>query len=181
MLFCQNCGNGNNTNHPICAHCGNRILYSEMTPGVPKKRKKKTLLILGVIIGIIVAAVAFALFALRGMQTNPEINLGNDTIPSIYAVVGERRVIGVSREWSTDERSITITYQERSISSADIELYIETLLTDYDFIKLEDIFGIIILASESAERNRSLIIEIRFHEHRETIITYIQREGRLTR
>jgi len=181
MLFCQNCGNGNNTNDPICAHCGHQILYGQMEPIVSNNNKRKKITIATVILGIIIALVTWGIISFRDMQTNETINLGNDSIPTIYAIVGERSIIGISREWSNDERVVTITYASGAVSAEDIETYVEALLSRYHFVTLENLgFGIVTLGTRSVNQNRILLVDIRFSSHGETIIMYTKTEGDLT-
>ena len=208
-MFCGKCGSNNNQENQFCSGCGTAIATNQAQPNVnqniqqpvqqnqfnqggqfsnqpPAKKKKTWLYIIGGIVGFFVIMIAVALIWLSRSQTATEIRLGNDTIPTVYAIVGQRRITGVSSSRTLTSRERTLTYGSGVISREDIYVYLITLIERYNFAPLEDIdtdntiFNGTI-ATESRDPGKIILVEIQFRELGYTVINYRKTEGTLTR
>lgn len=60
-------------------------------------------------------------------STAAEIEINEDKIPSIYSVIGEKKIVGTSSEIKNKVRSTTLTYKAGSISEKEIQKYVDHL------------------------------------------------------
>lgn len=70
-------------------------------------------------------------------STAAEIEINEDKVPSIYSVIGEKKIVGTSSEIKNKVRSTTLTYKAGSISEKDIHKYID-YLQEEEFIHTLD-------------------------------------------
>ena len=144
--------------------------------------KKVLKVLLGIIIGIVVIGailLGVAFFAVNGQTTKKEITFGDEDIPTIYAVVGERKVISVG-SGITDKFSYTkVTYDEDVISNDDVAEYVSHLKDEEDFVVTENESNLLQLAKESEEEGELLLVNI-MKENDSTVIEYRKGEGTLT-
>ena len=144
----------------------------EFHPGIPNKRKK-IFIIIGVILTIIISLVAWGLLALRNIQTLTEINLGSYQIPTIYNIVGERRITSFNREITRSggitTRTVTLTYERGAIDIDDIEKYIDALVEHHGFTVCSRYIRV---SKESETTSQTIYIDFVFNPNGNTVIIY---------
>jgi len=155
----------------------------------PKKKKKIWLYVLLGIVGavaglLIIGGVITLVFS--NQQTRTEITFGGDTIPTVYTIVGERKVSGVesgvNRSGGVTTRTTTLSYQAGVISEDDLELYIGTLIEKNDFLITRAFNGSSMqIGKESVDSGKILVVEVNFNALGSTVFTYTKVDGTLTR
>lgn len=60
-------------------------------------------------------------------STAEEIEVNEDKIPSIYSVIGEKKIVGTNSEVENKVRITTLTYKAGSISEKEMKEYIDYL------------------------------------------------------
>ncbi len=176
-MICPQCGQETGDTK-FCTYCGAAVSVqatprAESSPGsavaqeptapVPKKRGKikKVLLILLTII-LIVAASAYYIVTRAANADSYEI--GQDSIPSIKAIVGYRDIgeVGVSAEGGV----VTKTYSYKNIQApqADLDNYI-SYLRNHGFVLTEDMDlndspGSTQLGKVSSEKGKIILMDI---------------------
>lgn len=136
------------------------------------------------IAGILIITVFAACFAGCG-KTDPVIKVGNDEIPTLYSVVGERKVTGVSKGIENGVHYAEKTYPSSEVSIDDIEAYVNALQDEYHFVitMMED-SGTSVhsqLGNESVDEGKIIIIDINYDSSDDTTIQYQVMVGTLTR
>ena len=140
----------------------------------------KILLVIGIVIAVLIGLViGIAFFAVNSQTTNEEITFGDDVIPTIYAVLGERKVVSVSSGFKNDVSYKTMTYDENVISNDDINDYGLHLKEEEDFIVTENNSDLIQLAKESVDEGELILVNI-MKEGNSVVIEYRKGEGTLT-
>lgn len=68
-------------------------------------------------------------FLLVGCASNTaeNIEVNDDKIPSVYSVIGEKKIVGTNSEVKNKVRMTTLTYKAGSISEKELQKYIECL------------------------------------------------------
>ena len=68
-------------------------------------------------------------FLLVGCASNTaeNIEVNDDKVPSVYSVIGEKKIVGTNSEVKNKVRMTTLTYKAGSISEKDLQKYIEYL------------------------------------------------------
>lgn len=107
-----------------------------------KPKKKKTAVIVTIIIllfvGIIVGAVVFVFGLINGLQTEEEYTVGQHSVPSIYSVIGERKVASFSSKSENGDEIKTYNYDYTSYSHdkmiAEIDEYAKYLSDNEGFL-----------------------------------------------
>lgn len=156
----------------------------------PSSTKKKV----GFYVLIAVAVIAFwtlfigaivggIMFLISFVQTGEEITFGDDSIPTVYKIVGERRITSTESSRTMTSHTRTITFGSGAISQNDINLYLTTLVESHNFIIInEDLdFYSGTLATESVDNGKVLLVEVNFQEFGYTVITYRKTSGDLSR
>ncbi|GGC91216.1 hypothetical protein [Enterococcus wangshanyuanii] len=79
----------------------------------------------------IVKVMLFAglMFLLVGCASNTaeNIEVNDDKVPSVYSVIGEKKIVGTNSEVKNKVRMTTLTYKAGSISEKELQKYIEYL------------------------------------------------------
>lgn len=138
-------------------------------------------------IGIISLLALLLTWALAGCGAkDPVIKVGNDQIPSLYSVVGERRMSGSAAGFDDSVRYVTKTYAPGEVSLTDIEGYWTALRDQEHFIVTMDTEQLnghvkLQLGKESVDNGAIVLIDIDFDELGNTEIQYRVGEGTLTR
>ena len=104
-----------------CKNCGERLEELEVSSLDNKKNKtmKYVLIIFGIVIslilvvfGLVMSIFNFVDNKLDEASEHAVIVFGNDTIPTLYPIVGKREVISYESSISEDKSNVTITYSE---------------------------------------------------------------------
>ncbi|MBO0469972.1 hypothetical protein JZO66_05415 [Enterococcus sp. DIV0242_7C1] len=68
-------------------------------------------------------------FLLVGCASNTaeNIEVNDDKVPSVYSVIGEKKIVGTNSEVKNKVRMTTLTYKAGSISEKELQKYIEYL------------------------------------------------------
>lgn len=88
--------------------------------------RKITYLGLTVMIGVIAVGCA--------SNTAENIEFNDDKIPSIYSVVGEKKIVGTNSEIENDIRKTTLTYKAGTISKKDMQAYVDYLRKEEKYV-----------------------------------------------
>ncbi|WP_086315040.1 hypothetical protein A5821_002559 [Enterococcus sp. 7F3_DIV0205] len=67
-------------------------------------------------------------------STAEEIEINEDKVPSIYSVVGEKKIVGTNSEIKNKVRTTTLTYKAGSISEKEMEQYIDHLREKEEYV-----------------------------------------------
>lgn len=60
-------------------------------------------------------------------STAEEIEINEDKVPSVYSVIGEKKIVGTNSEIKNKDRITTLTYKAGSISEKEMKQYIDHL------------------------------------------------------
>lgn len=143
--------------------------------------KKKTVVIIIGVIGLLGAIAYFGTSFWLSMQTKLKyIEWGEDMIPTLYQVVGEREIESFEDEISTLFRKKQISYKTGSVSSDDIAIYAYNLYEQgYVFMKFFDEEGAQ-LGIESKDEDMIIVVDVLYPSNQVTI-TYTKFKGTLER
>lgn len=116
--------------------------------------------------------------------TDPVIKVGNDEVPSLYSVVGERKITGTSSNVENGVRNAQKTYQSGAVTREDIESYFTALRETHGYIVTMDTEenGTAIraqLAKESVDAGKIVVVDIDFDSAGSTVLSYTVGEGTL--
>lgn len=137
-------------------------------------------------IGLAAAVIMFLfLFAGCASSTDQSVTVGNDTVASLYSVVGERRVTGTSKGVENDVNYVTLTYDNGDVTENDIYNYYQKLQSD-GFILVEDADTtkdpiILSLGKESSEAGKIILVDISYSQNGTTEISYKTKVGTISR
>lgn len=186
-MYCRNCGNKVKDNDKFCDKCGseivkftnngeNNFVYGSQqnisTVQQPingnQKPKNKKIIAIAIIIPIaiilfIVGIMAFVFiltFGLLGNESSKEyVDLDGDKIPTIYKVIGEKRICNVNSSSYDDEVLISYEYCDGELSNNEYDEYIDYLTTEENFMK-ESSYSLYTLTKESIDDGMFIVIEI---------------------
>lgn len=140
------------------------------------KKFLKVVLILVVIVAILLGVI---LLTLSGQTKNKEIKFGDDLIPTLYSVVGERKIVGTSVGTEGNTQYKEYTYEEDVVSINDIEEYVKELQEE-DFVVIEASSDVISIAIESKDDGKIVIATIDYSDS-SVVVKYQKTVGTLTR
>ncbi|WP_086348603.1 hypothetical protein [Candidatus Enterococcus clewellii] len=141
--------------------------------------KKKWLWLVGVVL-ITLAGCA--------SSTAEEIEINDDKIPSVYKVIGEKKITGTNSSIKDDVRTTEITYKKGSISEEELVEYMTYLVEEEGFIptldtqeqggKLTNQLGV-----DSATDEHIVLVDLTCSTDfkGETVITYRSGPGKITK
>lgn len=131
---------------------------------------------------IFVAVITLAFVACG--KTDPVIKVGDDEIPSLYSVVGERSISGTSTSISNGVHTKEKTYAAGEVSQEDIDQYLTSLQDSSEFIvtKAAEQSGTTTtaqLAKESVSSGKVIVVNVVFDSAGSTVLSYQVGEGTL--
>lgn len=141
--------------------------------------KKKWLWLVGVVL-ITLAGCA--------SSTAEEIEINDDKIPSVYKVIGEKKITGTNSSIKDDVRTTEITYKKGSISEEELVEYMTYLVEEEGFIptldtqeqggKLTNQLGV-----DSVTDEHIVLVDLTCSTDfkGETVITYRSGPGKITK
>ena len=115
-------------------------------------------------------------------STAPTVEIGGEVLPSLYSVVGEKKITGTSKSISTGLAEVELTYQGVSID--ELNSYIESLISDGYLVTQEASAtgsgqGYQIGKEASTEGN-IILISFYFEDGGSTVINYAVGAGTIT-
>lgn len=120
-------------------------------------------------------------------STAEEIEVNDDKIPSIYKVIGEKKITGTNSSIKNDVRTTEITYQKGSISEEEIVEYMTYLMDEEGFIPTADtqeVDGNLVnqLGAESVTDDHIVLVDVTAPKDFEgsVVITYRSGQGKIT-
>ncbi|MGL4695789.1 hypothetical protein [Enterococcus larvae] len=141
--------------------------------------KKKWIWLLGIML-VVVAGCA--------SSTAEEIEINDDKIPSVYKVLGEKKITGTNSSIKDDVRTTELTYKSGSISEEELVEYMTYLIEEEGFIptidtKEEDGKLTNQLGAESVTDEHIVLIDLTCSTDFEgsTVITYRSGPGQITK
>lgn len=141
--------------------------------------KKKWIWLLGIML-VVVAGCA--------SSTAEEIEINDDKIPSVYKVLGEKKITGTNSSIKDDVRTTELTYKAGSISEEELVEYMTYLIEEEGFIptidtKEEDGKLTNQLGAESVTDEHIVLIDLTCSTDFEgsTVITYRSGPGQITK
>lgn len=160
-------------------------------PYPPQKKSHEKLVLVLVLIGVLVLVVAgvvlFSVFGMmNGMKTAETYDLPNDTIPSVYSVLGEERNIsGFKTSTSNGETEKMYSYNNVTDVQSDIVEYITYLHDTAGFLYVQDcdtepLTGSIYMGKNSSKDGEVVLVTIDYSKTQGTYdITVENIEGEL--
>ena len=135
--------------------------------------KKKTIYIIGISTLIFIGAiVGICFFALNFTTTLKNIDLGNEKIPTFYAVVGKKQIMGFESNYQNGNITTRINYSPKKVSLEEIKKYF-LMLEKNDFILKDEIDNAAWLYQKKSEDGSSILeVEIYFKPGEKFIIIY---------
>ena len=121
---------------------------------------KVVLGIFAVLLVLFVAIVGIAIVAVNSQTTKTEVTLGDDSIPTLYTVVGERKVIKTGAGISNGVSYEQLIYDDDVVSNDDISKYISSLKEDEGFLVTENKSTLLQLAKESVDDGKLVLVNI---------------------
>lgn len=67
-------------------------------------------------------------------STAENIEMNDDKVPSVYSVIGEKKIVGTTSEVEHKVRKTTLTYKAGSISEKEIQKYIDYLRETENYV-----------------------------------------------
>ncbi|MDA9471220.1 hypothetical protein [Enterococcus sp. 5H] len=67
-------------------------------------------------------------------STAENIEINDDKVPSIYSVIGEKKIVGTNSEVENKVRKTTLTYKAGSISEKEMQEYIDYLRETENYV-----------------------------------------------
>lgn len=144
-----------------------------------KKFFKVVLILLLVVVVFVVAVGAWAIYTFYSQSTNEEVKFGDDVIPTLYSVVGERKIITAGVGDENGVKYTKYTYDTNVVSTDDIKEYV-LKLQGGGFVVTKDEDGMVEIATESKDIGDVVFVQIDYSSPN-VIIMYVKTEGTLTR
>lgn len=130
---------------------------------------------------------SFLLLTGCASPTATTIDINDDSIPSIYTVIGKKKIIYTDSSHKDGVRSTELTYKSSELTEAEIVEYTEYLLNEEYFVltkELEDVSDTIStwqIAKESSRDGNIILITFNYESMGDVIINYATGPGTLTR
>ncbi|MGC6767699.1 hypothetical protein ACYSNR_12950 [Enterococcus sp. LJL128] len=130
-----------------------------------------------------------SIFMLTGCasSTAEEIEVNKDKIPSVYKVLGEKKIVGTNSSVKDSVRTTEITYQSGSISKEEVLQYISYLRENEDFLvtldtKVVDDMVMNQLGKESETEGDIVLVDVAYPNNLEgkVVITYRSGKGEIS-
>lgn len=67
-------------------------------------------------------------------STAENIEINDDKVPSVYSVIGEKKIVGTNSEVENKVRKTTLTYKAGSISEKEMQEYIDYLRETENYV-----------------------------------------------
>lgn len=105
------------------------------------------------------------------------VKVAGDEIPSFYAVVGEKKIVGTETSTENGVDRTTITYEEGSISEREATDYMLELIGTHGFGILQDKVDdgdgkTYLLSKDSAADGKYIVVRLYVNEGGNTVIQY---------
>lgn len=134
----------------------------------------------GILAFILLAMVVF--MAGCASSTAPTVEVGGEVLPSLYSVVGEKKITGTSKSINTEAAEVELTYQ--GVALDELNSYIESLVSDGYMITQEaqaqGTGQSYQIGKEASADGRIILISFYFEDGGSTVITYTVGEGTIT-
>lgn len=140
---------------------------------------KVILILFLAVVVFIVGVFAIALFTVSSQTTNAEVEFGDDIIPTLYSVVGERKVVSSGIGNENGIRYTEYTYDTNVVSIDDIRDYV-LKLQEEGFVVTKSEDGMVEIAIESKDAGDLLFVQIDYSTPNVNIM-YQKTKGTLTR
>jgi len=147
------------------------------------KGLKIALIVIPLVIVLFIAGiVGIVFFVLNSTANANEYSLGDDVIPSIKAVVGQRDVSYTESSISNGITTEIIKYTSETVFD-DLLEYVTVLMEEEDFVLIEDMDlnvspGTVEMAKESKDDGEIIILTIKYNKSGYTL-TFEKGEGEL--
>lgn len=136
-----------------------------------------------------ISVMLIALFALLGCasKTAETIDINDDKVPSVYAIIGEKKITGTNSKIENGVRTTILTYGKNDLSYDEVVKYTETLIDDHNYILTQQVEDQAdgskewVIANDSVTEGHIVLVAFHYSEEGETIIDYVSGEGTLTR
>ncbi len=172
-MYCSNCGKKANDSNKFCENCGQPLdnVTSNSSNGevvktlgnVNKKAVAIAIIIpiifVIIIVGTIGAIVWLVFSSLGNIQTTEYVELGDDEIPTIYNVLGEKRLCSYNSETSYNGRIIHYQYCDGELNYDEYDEYISYLLGKEDFLGSNN-NSYVVLQKNSVDDEQIILVKI---------------------
>lgn len=110
------------------------------------------------------------------------VTVGRDEIPTLYSVVGERKITGTEAGFKNDVHYKILTYKSGAVSDNDLQSYIDSLQREDDFIctqssSVEDNVLTLQLGKESMDNGKIVLVDVQYSKTDGVVIRYSTEKG----
>lgn len=143
------------------------------------KALKITLGIILALVTIFIVVLSVAFLVINKAKTAGYVEFGEDKVPTIYYVLGEKKLNNISTEVENGIASKSYTYSATELSTLELNNYIEELSNQGYLITLNNNDNHVQMATESIDSGNIIIVDIT-QKTSEVIIVYSKGAGTLT-
>ncbi|MBC5648698.1 hypothetical protein [Christensenella tenuis] len=115
-------------------------------------------------------------------STAPTVEVGGEVLPSLYSVVGEKKITGTSKSISTGLAEVELTYQ--GVAVDELNSYIESLVSDGYMITQEasatEDGQTYQIGKEASKEGNIILISFYFEDGGSAVINYAVGAGTIT-
>ncbi|MEG0328582.1 MAG: hypothetical protein RR565_10795 [Erysipelothrix sp.] len=135
----------------------------------------------------IIILLSLLLLAGCASPTAKTIDINDDSIPSIFSVIGEKTITYTDSSQKDGVRSTELTYKSGELSEEEIVEYTEYLLDKENYITTQEVSEVSAtvttwqIAKESKRNDNIILITFNYESRGEVIINYATGPGTLTR
>lgn len=117
-------------------------------------------------------------------NTDRTVTVGEDSVPSLYSIVGERKVTGTSKGFDNNVDYVTLSYNDGDVTKDDVYDYTQAL-RDAGYLLLQDVDLeaeqlSVYLGKASSEEGKIIIVNIEYSLGNSVQISYKTGAGTVT-
>lgn len=142
-------------------------------------KKRKGIVVLALI--LIMAVVAAGCVS----KTAATVEVGGETIATLYSVVGEKNITGSSKSAGTDGSVVEITYGGGVVSTDELNQYIGKMVNESGYMVTKQVESdgttqSYQIGKAAQQAGNIILIDFKFAEGGDTVITYTVAQGTVT-
>ncbi len=136
---------------------------------------KKIIIITSIIIAIFLLIYIFLFFdGIKNYKNEKFYTIGNEKIPTITAIVGQRKIDYIKSNEKKNIETKIIKYKNIKNANSDVQNYVSELIDNQNFINTTDInlnadTGNIKLAKQSSDKDKIILLTIDYKKESYTI------------
>lgn len=129
---------------------------------------------------ILILSLAAAILFIVGCasSTAQSVKVGEDEIPSLYSIIGEKKITGTETSTENDRKSTTVTYESGSITEREAVDYMLELIASHGFSIQQDAIEqgngkYYQLTKNSETDGKHIVVSLYIEEEGSTVIKYM--------